>query len=431
MKKIIKIFGSSKFGIYLIFIIAILVILGAIIPQVDSYKVLHSNLPDIIKKIFLFTGANDLYHSFIFLLPLLLFFINLFICTYNNFLVNLKISKKLIPENVDHFPLKLKLPVNPPMSPLIKGGEVKEDIKGGLWEDRLLDIIKKSGYKILSQKPFTYANKASWTRYGPLVTHISFFLLLIGVIIGVLYGFNTNISLVPPEEINMNNVVSVSSRKGYFVNKNYDWELKANKFWMEYRQDGSIKQYYSNLSIIKNKKEVFNKTIWVNEPLVYEGVYFYQASWGFYGIKVKIDKNIKDIEMNELSGHGYVSKILEIGGKKGVFYLENYQLYFIDKNFHPVADFALNKPVTVGSNTITYLEPLYLTTLQSKNDPGIPIVWISFFITMAGLIMVLWGHKQIGIVKDGDDFYLLGKTSKNIYSFENELNSIIEGLQEE
>lgn len=410
MSKFIKILGSLKFGIVLIIIIAIFIILGAIIPQVDSHKILHSKFPHIIKETILLTGTNNIYHSFIFLFLLVLFFINLFICTYNSFIVKLKLLKKdPLPKNIENFPFKLYLPL--------------------FNKEKLIKIIKKQGYNILTTEPFIYANKSSWTRYGSFITHISLFLLLIGVIIGILYGFNTNINLLPEQQLNIRNIIENTNKKGILVHKNYDWDIMLNKFWIEYFPDGNVKQYYSNISIIKDKKEILNKTIWVNEPLIYDGVYFYQSSWGITGIKVKFDRKIEDIELQGISDYGYVSKIYNLKGKKGVFYFEDNKLYFIDKNFTPLVQFTQGKPINIRGSIITYIKPLYFSGLQIKSDKGLPIVWISFTITMIGLIMVLWGYKQIVIIEKDEKYYLYGKTSKNVYSFENELKMIIEELR--
>src|SRR5262249_49070492 len=52
-------------------------------------------------------------------------------------------------------------------------------------------------------------------------------------------------------------------------------------------KDGSPKRWWSKLGVLENGMEVQRKEIVVNDPLVYRGVRFYQASYGSTG---KVDK---------------------------------------------------------------------------------------------------------------------------------------------
>jgi cytochrome c biogenesis protein len=47
--------------------------------------------------------------------------------------------------------------------------------------------------------------------------------------------------------------------------------------------DGSPKQYWSQLTVLENGREVAHKKIWVNDPLTYKGVRFFQASLSSLG----------------------------------------------------------------------------------------------------------------------------------------------------
>src|SRR5205085_11433311 len=48
-------------------------------------------------------------------------------------------------------------------------------------------------------------------------------------------------------------------------------------------KDGSPKKWWSKLAVVDNGREVLRKEIVVNDPLVYRGVRFYQASFGQTG----------------------------------------------------------------------------------------------------------------------------------------------------
>src|SRR5208283_5016590 len=51
--------------------------------------------------------------------------------------------------------------------------------------------------------------------------------------------------------------------------------------------DGTPKRWWSDLALLKDGQVVLRKQIVVNDPLVYHGIRFYQASYGKTG---KVDK---------------------------------------------------------------------------------------------------------------------------------------------
>ena len=66
-------------------------------------------------------------------------------------------------------------------------------------------------------------------------------------------------------------------------------------FKIAYSEEGVIDQFYSDLSILDtNANPLSSKTIYVNEPLRYKGIVFYQTDWGIANLTVNIDdeKNI-------------------------------------------------------------------------------------------------------------------------------------------
>ena len=59
--------------------------------------------------------------------------------------------------------------------------------------------------------------------------------------------------------------------------------MRNNRFWLETYPSGQPKKYASDLSVMENGREVLRKTITVNDPLVYKGVWFYQSGYGQEG----------------------------------------------------------------------------------------------------------------------------------------------------
>jgi len=52
----------------------------------------------------------------------------------------------------------------------------------------------------------------------------------------------------------------------------------VNRFWIDYTPTGGIDQFYSDISVLdKQEKRLSARRFFVNEPLRYRGVTFYQT----------------------------------------------------------------------------------------------------------------------------------------------------------
>jgi cytochrome c biogenesis protein len=69
------------------------------------------------------------------------------------------------------------------------------------------------------------------------------------------------------------------------------WQIRANRFWIDYAADGRVKQFYSDLSILDQGQEVKRQTISVNHPLSYRGVTLYQADWSIDSIRIRVNNS--------------------------------------------------------------------------------------------------------------------------------------------
>ncbi|MEK7813239.1 MAG: cytochrome c biogenesis protein ResB, partial [Candidatus Desantisbacteria bacterium] len=142
------------------------------------------------------------------------------------------------------------------------------DVYHSWWFVGLLALL---GLDILGCFLCTKAQKYSlqsnqWKRIGAYIIHISILVILIGGIVGSLTGFNEHL------EINEKDTVRLPHTDIY---------LKLENFSLEYYPNSSMpKDYKSTVTIIKHGKNILTKTIEVNHPLVYKGIWIYQSSYG-------------------------------------------------------------------------------------------------------------------------------------------------------
>lgn len=127
-------------------------------------------------------------------------------------------------------------------------------------------------------------------RFGSHITHFSLIIILAGSLIGNTWGFKGYINIPQGEA---RNAVFL---KGVDQLLNLNFTIRCDRFEVVYYPGSQIpKEYLSDLAILENGREVFKKTIRVNDPLKYKGISFYQSSYGFVPPKpgeVKADLEI-------------------------------------------------------------------------------------------------------------------------------------------
>jgi cytochrome c biogenesis protein len=115
------------------------------------------------------------------------------------------------------------------------------------------------------------ADKGRFGHFGSLVTHMSLVLLLLGAGLGIFGGFE--------------------SFDGGFAGRVFTipeagFSVRIDNFEIKYRDDKSVEQYYSTLTVLQDGREVKQETIYVNRPLRHQGVVLYQSTYG-WGVKAR------------------------------------------------------------------------------------------------------------------------------------------------
>jgi cytochrome c biogenesis protein len=111
------------------------------------------------------------------------------------------------------------------------------------------------------------------------VIHASLLLIFAGGIVDGFLGFSGFIALHKGETGNV-----IELRAG--GNKTLPFSVKCYSAGQENYADGSPKKWWSKLAVVDGGKEVASKEIVVNDPLVYKGLRFFQASYWIDNKKV-------------------------------------------------------------------------------------------------------------------------------------------------
>jgi cytochrome c biogenesis protein len=434
MDRVWNFFTSLKLAIFVIIILAIASIVGTLIEQnqpIDKYRQIYT---DGAIRFFKALSLFDMYHSWWFLLLLVLFTVNLICCT------------------VDRLPRVVRVVRNPKTTldgnlektlSLVDRWKKKGDLSklaetyqeamgGGFARPR---VTENSGTFHL------YAEKGVVSRFGVYVTHLSIIVIFIGAIIGNVFGFKGFANIVEGQSVR-----TIPTRGGT-NHVDLGFSVRCNRFWVDLYPSGQPKEYSSDLSVIENGREVMRKKIEVNDPLQYKGIWFYQSSYGPAGastvtVAVKSPESgqgntisLSPGQKREIPGYGQIS---------AVDYNANFQglgpalLVVLEKPGKPPSEFWLLKAYPEfdrqrqDSRYLSFagINEIFYTGLQVARDPGVNVVWVGCTLMVIGIMIAFFmSHQRLWVrLSRGADgrveVVLAGSTNKNRLAFEKKFEKI-------
>jgi cytochrome c biogenesis protein len=262
-------------------------------------------------------------------------------------------------------------------------------------------------------------------------------IILIGSLIGSFTGFIAQEIVPSGETFKVKRIIDAGAFAESQIPK--DWSVRVNRFWIDYTPEGTIDQFYSDLSVLDNSgSEVDRQTIHVNQPLKYRGVTFYQADWGIAGIRIRINKSpVLQLPMAELDtgGKGRIwgtwiptKPDLSAGVSLLARDLQGTLLLY-DNEGQLVSTLRPGMSTQVNGVTLFVDEVVGSTGLQIKADPGIPMVYLGFGLLMVSVLMSYASHSQIWVLEADNRLYLGGKTNRAKVVFEREVIGILDEIK--
>lgn len=427
-KEILPLLADLRLAILLLLAIAFFSISGTVIEQGQSLAFYQANYPEhpalfgfLTWKVILALGLDHVYRTWWFLSILILFGSSLTACTFTRQLPALKAARQWKFYNQPRQFEKLAFSAQLPISNI----------------DSLQELLQNRHYKIFREGDTLYARKGLIGRLGPIVVHASILIILAGAIWGAMTGFMAQEMVASGNTFEVKNIVDAGPWASLQVTK--DWAVRVNRFWIDYTPAGDIDQFYSDLSVIdKDGKELKRKTIYVNQPLRYRGITFYQTDWSLAAIRIQINKSpILQLPMAELDTGGkgrlwgtWIPTKPDLS--EGVSLIaKDLQgtLLIYDSSGKLTNTIRAGMSTEVNGVTLKIVEVVGSTGLQIKSDPGIPIVYLGFGLLMLGVIMSYFSHSQIWALQKDGQLYVGGKTNRAQVAFEREAIAILEQLQ--
>ncbi|MGE5657970.1 MAG: cytochrome c biogenesis protein [Actinomycetota bacterium] len=427
-REVLPVLADLRLAIVLLLAIAIFSITGTVIEQGQSIAFYQANYPEhpalfgfLTWKVLLLLELDHVYRTWWFLSILILFGTSLTACTFTRQLPALKVARQWkFYEEPKQFE-KLAL------SAEIEGGSL----------NHLEQVLQQKRYRIFRESGKIYARKGLAGKIGPIIVHASMLMILAGSMWGAMTGFSAQEIAASGESFQIKNITDA----GPWAEPQFpkDWSVRVNRFWIDYTPEGTIDQFYSDLSVLDRAgTEVDRETIHVNKPLKYRGVTLYQADWGIAAVRVKLNKSpILQLPMALLDTQGQgriwgtwipTKQDLSAGVSLLAKDLQGTLLiYGADGKL--LTTVRAGQAIEVNGVTLKIEEVVGSTGLQIKADPGIPMVYTGFALLMVSVLMSYLSHSQIWALQKSDRLYVGGKTNRAQVAFEREVVEILERLE--
>jgi cytochrome c biogenesis protein len=437
-------FRSLKLTIFLFILLAILSIFGTLITQ-------NATRPEYVRRygvglyeVLDFFSVFDMYHSWWFSTILLLLVINLIACSINRLPGVLRQISRTRTGLED--PMLKTLPYVDRIQ--IRG-------KGGAKTEEGIRSLLKKGFgnptRFESESAVTFfSEKGGFSRLGVYIAHLSLLFILIGGLIGSLYGFRGHVEILEGETVDQ---IFLRARDRE-VSKPLEFSVRCDDFKITYYdlpggKEKHIKEYTSFLTILENGREVLKKAVQVNHPLHYKGLAFYQANYGTIhdvtlGIQWRNRKEKATFKVPEgavvpVPDSNNLIRVLEYAPQVHNFG-EGVQVVLLKPNQEPLRFWLLRAYPKFDEQrkdefvlTFEGDSPKAYTGLSVTKDPGVWVVWIGCGLMIFGLIVsFFFSHQRVWVriskTPEGE-IVLAGSANKNRLGFEKTFGELVEWIR--
>jgi cytochrome c biogenesis protein len=454
-RKIWQTLSSIKTGVVLIILVVIFSAAGTVIlqrPMTDADDMQRAYSPAMLRFLDAM-GLTDVFHTRWFIALLIL------------------VSLSIIAASVQRFPNAWRYFARPYKSP-------DESFRKALPTQAVIPVADEEhglsaaehAFRHLGMKTERIVRTNSFSLFSEhsrisemavYIVHASLLLIFLGFIVDSLYGWRGFLMLSPGTSSNQVGMKDGSQRTIPFA-------IRCDGTGEETYADGSPKRWWSKLAVVDGGREVSRKEIVVNDPLVYQGLRFYQASYGRTG---KLDQLI--LNATAANGSGAAREIslamnqtVELDADTSVqlvefvpdFVVQDGRVYTRSKDIsNPAVHMIVtskkaNSSVNVwlpeipgiaenASSPYTFdpkdLKTGIYTGLQVSHEPGQWAVWAGVVLMAIGLTFVFYViHVRFWVVPVLDArgncmLWIGGTANRNRDAFELKFKNVVEQIQKE
>ena len=210
--------------------------------------------------------------------------------------------------------------------------------------ESLSGALRKNGYKVFVKDRSLFAEKNRWAPFMPYAVHIGVMVFMVGHMISGLTGYRNTGLLIHEGEVR-------KSPAG-------DYSLRVEKVKVDMRPDGSLKDFGSLITAIKDDKVIKEGWVTANSPMFVEGGAVYQREFGqdFRGLILTMSDRASGVNRPE-----FISK------ETGYVEPQGTNFKVVVENF--VADFAVEPGGAVYSRSEEMENPAVMVNVSRGGKP--------------------------------------------------------------
>jgi cytochrome c biogenesis protein len=447
--------AAVRTGVLLLIVVVIVAAAGTLIlqrPVTEADELQRAYSPQAL-HILDALGLTDVFHAWWFVLLMIL------------------VSASIIAASLERFPNSWRFFARPYKYPeegfrrsvgVQKTIPIPDEETGLVAAERALHEIGFRGERVVRSDHFSiFAERNRISELAVYVVHASLLLIFFGGIVDALWGWRGEVNLTRGEQS-----AKVQMHNG--DQRVLPFEVRCDGAGQENYQDGSPKKWWSKLTVLEGGREIQHKEIVVNDPLVYRGVRFYQASYGPNG---KVDRLILNVRPTSVADATSKTEIaLAPGDPYAVdadttvslaefipdYVVRDGQVYTRSQQIeHPAAHLVVESkkagaqinywlPALEGfaenDRSPYQFEPVdlkmgYFTGLEVSHEPGQWAVWSGVVLMGLGLALVFYvSHVRIWAVpvknaKGRIELWLGGTANRNRDAFEETFRELVANLE--
>ncbi len=448
--------ASIQTGVVLLILVVILAAVGTVVlqrPATEPDEMQNAYSPQAL-RILDAVGLTDVFHAWWFLGLMVL------------------VSLCIIAASVDRFPNSWRYFSRPYKYPdesfrralhPQKSVAIADEESGLVAAERALHSLGFKPERVVRKDHFgIFAERHRISELAVYIVHASLLLIFFGTIVDGLWGWRGYLSLNEGQTSNLVQIRDKSTRTLPF-------SIRCDAAGQQNYQDGTPKKWWSKLVVVADGRDVQKKEIVVNDPLLYDGVRFYQSSYGPNGKVEKLtlvatpSKGSGEKREIGLAENGTVALDADTTVRLAQFfpdyavrdgqvykksnYMENPAVHLVvtsksagqdfDVWFPPMEEIADNSKAPYQFQA-TDLKMGHYTGLQVSHEPGQWGVWSGVVLLGVGLTVVFYVvHVRFWAVPVCDpktgkySLWIGGSANRNRDAFEQRFNDLVASMEAE
>ncbi len=384
---------SIRLTVFLLLILAAVAVVGTVLPQDQPAGYYFNRFGETWGAFVYYGGLSAIYFSIWFLAPISLLTLNILACIVHG-----------LPQawRRSFSPLTAEAALSLPERDRIKWP--KSTDPRGLVAEVLRRELGRTRHETASDQEIFFHEKGRFRPLGPYLVHIALLLILIGGLIGKFWGVEGTLPVLQGETAS---TFQVGNKQVPL-----DFQVRLDRFQVLYYADSPMpKEFRSDLTFLKDGKQVLQAICRVNDPVTFGGLTFYQASYGSQAsgpvrLKVSYKERQETIEapprkMVELpggEGRIMVSKVeANLQGLglavEGIFMtgrgMGGHDFFTVFQD-HP----EMNQPLGPYRLTVESAPTRFYSVFQVKHDPGVWWVYAGFILFLPGFYLAFFRPPQ-------------------------------------